>query len=305
MLSIRRLIAFVLFVVPLVAQAEHFPSQFVNFDPAPENPVFVGAGLGHWDVKIRERGWMLIDHPKSPDAKPLYRMWYTGYDGTREGIKRLGLATSSDGMHWTRHAGNPLLNDLWVEDMMIVPHQGSLFMFAEGRDDLAQLLKSTDGIHWERLGQLDVRLTNGKPIESGPFGTPVGYFEGDKWYLFYERRDAGVWLATSSDMRVWRNVQDEPVLNPGPALHEQDLIAMNQLVKHEGRYFAFYHGSKKGSGLWSSNIAASADLIHWTKYERNPLFPLAENKSSPVLIHDGKRYRLYTMHDQVRLHFAR
>ena len=179
---------------------------------------------------------------------------------------RLGLATSSDGMQWTRHPGNPLIADLWVEDMMIVRHEGTLFMFAEGRDDQAQLLKSVDGLSWERVGQLDVRLANGQPIEAGPYGTPVGHFENGVWYLFYERRDAGVWLATSSDMRVWKNVQDEPVLVPGPEAHEQDLIAMNQLVKHEGRYYAFYHGSKKGSGLWSSNVAVSDDLKSWRKF---------------------------------------
>jgi len=305
MLSIRYFLALCMGLLPIIAQAEQFPAQFVAFDPAPQNPVFVGAGSGHWDVKIRERGWILVDPPATPDGQPLYRLWYTGYDGTREGIKRLGLATSSDGVQWTRHPRNPLIADLWVEDMMIVRQADTLFMFAEGRDDVAQLLKSTDGLLWERLGPLDVRLTNGQPIVVGPYGTPVGYFENDTWYLFYERRDAGVWLATSKDMRVWRNVQDEPVLVPGPAAHEQDLIALNQLVKHQGRYYAFYHGSKSGSRLWSSNIAVSDDLRQWTKYERNPLFPLADNKSSPQLIPDGQRFRLYTLHDQVRLHFSR
>lgn len=305
MLSIRHFITVCVSLLPIIAQAEQFPAQFVTFDPAPQNPVFVGAGSGHWDVKIRERGWILVDPPAQPGGQPLYRMWYTGYDGTREGIKRLGLATSNDGVQWTRDPRNPLIADLWVEDMMIVRQAGTLFMFAEGRDDIAQLLKSTDGVQWQRLGSLDVRLTNGQPISAGPYGTPVGYFENDKWFLFYERRDAGVWLATSTDMQVWRNVQDDPVLVPGPAAHEQDLMALNQLVKHDGRYYAFYHGSQKGSGLWSSNIAVSDDLRHWTKYERNPLFPLVDNKSSPQLVPDGQRYRLYTLHDQVRLHFSR
>jgi hypothetical protein len=43
-------------------------------------------------------------------------------------------------------------------------------------------------------------------------------------------------------------------------------------------------------------------LIHWEKYARNPLFPIAENKSSGIVVHDGKQFRLYTMHDKVDVH---
>ena len=44
------------------------------------------------------------------------------------------------------------------------------------------------------------------------------------------------------------------------------------------------------------------NLIHWEKYAKNPLFPLEENKSSSILVQDGQRYLLDTMHDQVRRH---
>src|SRR5690348_5252263 len=55
--------------------AADFPLELVQWKLLPESPVFRGEGDGHWDVKIRERGWIL----KEGD---LYRMWYTGYDGT-------------------------------------------------------------------------------------------------------------------------------------------------------------------------------------------------------------------------------
>lgn len=77
--------------------ATEFPHELVEFVPGKRNPVFTAAGAGHWDARIRERGWIL----KEGDQ---WRMWYTGYDGTREGQKMLGLATSPDGIRWTRHA---------------------------------------------------------------------------------------------------------------------------------------------------------------------------------------------------------
>jgi len=284
-----------------VKAAEPCPSVLTKFTPYPGNPVFAAAGDGHWDVRIRERGWILFD-PEVDDGQPAWRMWYTGYDGTREGLKQLGLATSSDGIHWTRHPGNPMSGEHWVEDLMIVPHQGTLYMFAEGRDDQAHLLTSTDGVAWERVGPLDIRYQDGTPIAAGPRGTPTAWYENGTWYLFYERFDAGVWLATSRDMRVWRNVQDGPVLVPGPYGYDQDLIALNQIIHHGGLYYAAFHGSKSGTRLWSTGLAVSSDLVHWKKCSGNPLFPEAENKSSGILVHDGTGFRLYTMHDQVHLH---
>tara|TARA_R110002072_G_scaffold271038_2_gene430986 strand:- start:113688 stop:114623 length:936 start_codon:yes stop_codon:yes gene_type:complete len=282
---------------------ELFPKELTNFAPVAANPVFTAQGEGHWDVKIRERGWILFDQSAAAGT-PAWRMWYTGYDGTREGQKKLGLATSDDGVKWTPHPENPVYAETWVEDMMIVPRDGTLYMFAEGKNDQAHLLKSTDGVAWQRVGPLDVRKADGEPIEPGPYGTPTAYHEDGVWNLFYERRDAGIWLATSRDMKVWTNISDAPVMVPGPDEFDLDLIAMNQVFKYKGRYYASIHGSKAGSKLWANGIAVSDDLRNWKKYPRNPLRPISENKSSGLFIHDGKQFRFYTMHDEVHLHSA-
>ena len=277
-----------------------FPPELVEFVPYEHNPVFTARGEGHWDERIRERGWILLEDGT-------WHLWFTGYDGTREGLKQLGYATSRDGLRWRRHPGNPIYGDHWVEDMMVLRHGDTYYMFAEGRGDRAHLLTSKDGIHWEREGPLDVRKTDGTPIDEGPYGTPTVWVENGVWHLFYERGDRGVWLATSRDRKVWTNVRDIPVLRPGPDLYDRDLIALNQIVKHGGRYYAYYHGTntERDPRLWSTAIATSTDLIHWTKSPGNPLLPVDENKSSGILIRDGDEYRLYTMHGEVNVHFHR
>ena len=65
---------------PAAATAK-FPPELVNWKSRPGNPIFTAEGPGHWDVKIRERGWILRDGNA-------YQLWFTGYDGTREGMKR-------------------------------------------------------------------------------------------------------------------------------------------------------------------------------------------------------------------------
>lgn len=299
----RVLLAFYLTIVwsaAVVAADDLFPDELVRFVPNSQNPVFTAGGKGQWDVRIRERGWILRESER-------YHMWFTGYDGTRDGLKMLGYATSRDGLAWTRHPSNPVYRKHWVEDMMVVRHQGTYYMFAEGRNDVAQLLTSADGINWKRQGSLDVRRTDGRPIQPGPYGTPTAWFENGTWHLLYERGDRGIWLATSKDMQVWTNVRDEPVLRPGPGHYDRKLIALNQIVKHGGRYYAYYHGTaaERRPSLWSTNVATSTDLIHWKKYADNPLLPIEANKSSGILVHDGKQFRLYTMHDEVHVHFQR
>jgi len=50
-------------------------------------------------------------------------------------------------------------------------------------------------------------------------------------------------------------------------------------------------------------VAVSKDLIHWKKYRANPI--LKDNKSSGILVNDGKNFRMYTMHPEVNVYFLK
>jgi predicted GH43/DUF377 family glycosyl hydrolase len=234
-------------------------------------------------------------------------MWYTGYYGGEDQMKKLGYATSGDGIHWTRYPGNPIYDEYWTEDVFVVHREEKYYMVAEGENDIAHLLISEDGIHWINQGNLDIRKVNGGPIDPGPYGTPTLWIENGKWYLFYERDDLGIWLAVSDDRKVWRNVQDDPVIKKGPDPYDLEAVALDQVIKYKERYYAFYHASPdKDWSTWNSNIAVSDDLVHWIKYEKNPIVgpdSLHRDISSPVVVKDGESYRLYTMHDGVRVYF--
>jgi predicted GH43/DUF377 family glycosyl hydrolase len=277
-------------------KSEKFPEELVSFKPHNGNSVFEGSKDSvFWDEKIRERGFILKEDST-------YYLWYTGYNRqTGKQIKYLGLATSPDGFNWTRYAANPIHRSLWVEDMFVMKVDSVYYMFAESRGDSAHLLTSKDRISWVDQGALDIRKRNGEAIEAGPYGTPAVWKEKDTWYLFYERNDAAVWLATSKDLKVWTNIQDEPVLNCGPESYDAFAVAMNQIVKYKGLYYAYYHASAfKDWREWSTNIAVSSDLIHWEKYSKNPI--LGDNTSSGIVVPDGEKFRLYTMHSEVRVY---
>jgi beta-1,2-mannobiose phosphorylase / 1,2-beta-oligomannan phosphorylase len=288
-----RILMFVLALGRSSASAQEFPAEMVSWTLLEQQSVFQGTGLDTWDKKIRERGWILVENGT-------YHLWYTGYNDDRSPNKFLGHATSSDGLHWTRYPANPLLTDQWVEDVCVIHDGDTYFMFAEGKGDIAHLLTSPDPTHWVERGPLDVRQKNGQPISPGPRGTPSVWVEGGTWYLFYERNDQGVWLATSKEKRVWTNVQDEPVLALGPDDFDRYAVAVNQVVKRDGVYYAYYHANAHMPWKdWTTNVARSQDLTHWEKYRGNPI--IDHNWSSGILIDAPAGRRLYTMHPEVRV----
>lgn len=277
---------------------EAFATELVNFHPIAKNPVFSHADSGSWDSRIRERGYILLEDG-------IYKMWYTGYKTDSDtATKFLGYATSKDGIAWERHPENPIFNEKWTEDIFVIKNDGKYYMYAEGKNDVAHLLISDDGIHWEEQGDLVIQKTNGDTIP-GPYGTPTVWIEDGKWYLIYEVNDSAVWLAVSDDRKTWKNVSDEPILKPGPEKYDQAAIAVNQVVKYKEKYYMYYHASSDpgwatNPSAWSSNVAMSTDLRHWTKYPANPI--VEGDHSSPITVFDGSKFRLYTMHPDVWLY---
>ena len=271
--------------------------EMVSFVPFDKNPVFTGTDTDTWDKAIRERGYII----REDDG---YHLWYTGYrEDVKEPAMSLGYATSPDGIHWTRYPTNPIFTGSWVEDIMVVKSGDVYYMFAEGHDDIAHWLTSDDKIHWKDHGALQISYTNGQPLTPGPYGTPTVFQQDGVWYLFYERNDEAIWLASSRNLSEWLNVKDEPVITKGPEAYDKFGVALNQVIAYRGLYYAYYHGTGlEDWSLWSTNVAVSKNLTDWKKYKLNPI--LEDNKSSGMLVHDGTRYRLYTMHPQVNLHFA-
>lgn len=273
-----------------------FPPALVNYKPYKGNPVFSGTGRDTWDKQIRERGYILFD-------EGIYKMWYTGYNEDTVRTHYLGYATSPDGIHWTRYPGNPIYTKHWTEDMQVIKDNSRYYMFAEGLNDIAFMMESEDGILWTKTGNLDIRKVNGKPISPGPYGTPAVWIENGIWYLFYERNDEAVWLATSQDLKTWTNIQDEPVLTKGPETYDRHAVAVDQIIKYKGHYYAWYHATAFDPWRdWTTCVAVSHDLVHWKKYKNNPV--IAGDRSSGIIVKQDTVFRLYTMHPEVNLFFS-
>ncbi len=119
------------------------------------------------------------------DAKGVYYMTYTAYDGK---VARLLVATSKDLVHWTKH--------------------GSVF---------ADAMKGKYVDKWSKSGSIVSKYENGKIIATKING---------KYWMYWG--DQYIWAATSDDLIKWTPVEMQagekpPVILKGEGLHMPDL----------------------------------------------------------------------------------
>ena len=71
------------------------------------NPVLDVGFDGEWDSRGVFSPYVVLERA----YPPLYVMYYTGTDGS---TSQIGYATSPDGVHWAKHADNPVLSTRWT-----------------------------------------------------------------------------------------------------------------------------------------------------------------------------------------------
>lgn len=122
-------------------------------------------GLGPW------MSWdeSSIGDPYLVVAEGKLYLYYLGEDRARR--QRLGVATSTDGVHWTRLRGNPLLelgaanefDENGLGEPAVFAANGQWVMLYTGRDRKEQralgYATSMDGVHWKKLAEPVLRGT--------------------------------------------------------------------------------------------------------------------------------------------------
>ena len=183
-----------------------------------------------------------LSHPFVLHVGDQYMIWYGGIDG-RTGkdvavdpahvrVEQIGLATSSDGVHWTRaNNGEPVLSigskgsiDAVQATGCHVIRRGDQFVMWYGAYNGTHtigLATSMDGIHW--------RKGNGGRSMEGLRGAkqlgPSVYFDGSRYLMLYNTTrktlNGGtqwtLYAATSADGIKWEAALDnKPLLGPAP-----------------------------------------------------------------------------------------
>ncbi|MBI4385776.1 MAG: hypothetical protein HY551_00185 [Elusimicrobia bacterium] len=157
---------------------------------------------------------------------------------------------------------------------------------------------STDGIHFTKHPDNPI-LRHGSGWESVNVGTPSLWKEGTTWYLFYHGFDGArvqIGVAAGSDLTRLEKHPGNPVLKTGPPeAWDEGTVGKRSILKQGGVYYMMFEGSTRPpyrQARWSSGLARSTDLLHWEKFQDNPVLPRTEGGfgfDGPELVSlDGK-----------------
>ncbi len=169
-------------------------------------------------------------------------MLYRAQDsiGKPTGTSRIGLASSTDGIHFARYP-SPVLypqNDAYkkwewqggCEDPRVVQDSAGLYYMTYTAYDgtMARLLIATslDLIHWTKHGSVFAKAYNGKYVDKwSKSGSIVSTYKGGKitatrvngkYWMYWG--DLFIWAATSDDLINWTPVEMQPGQKPPVAL---------------------------------------------------------------------------------------
>jgi predicted GH43/DUF377 family glycosyl hydrolase len=257
-------------------------------------PVLEPGSAGEWDDAGIEDATVIKDGS-------VYKMWYSAFSSGATGS--IGYATSSDGLHWTKFAGNPILSagtEGWNNRLVIHPQvlyfsgQYHLWALTAGDDGSGFSLyfayaTSADGIHWDWDPANPVFAREWEDWLWRPFVIQDGV-SFKMWYSLSSGGENGIGYATSPDGLDWTRL-DHPALS-GTAGEWDEGKANDPMVFFEnGTYYLRYDNTT------SIGMATSADASTWTKSAGNPVFgpgtppawglPVVSVETSAAVVLDG------------------
>ena len=230
------------------------------------NPVLQPGPGGAWDE-------VDIDDASVVYAQGLYRMWYSGVDAAN--TNRIGHAFSEDGIGWTRHPDNPVLDlgppgsmdDQEVIHPCVIYEDGLYRMWYNGHDGTTQRILyafSIDGVEWTRFTD-HAMLEPGPPgswddAELGPMCVLPGLDAYRMWYSGWNQdQEFRIGYAWSPDGLLWRkNPLYNPVLEPGGPGFWDDAIVVIPNVILDGAEFRMWYGG--GGSVYQTGHAISPDV---------------------------------------------
>lgn len=267
----------------------------------PTNPVFV-ANTSGWDSAH-------VAHPSIIKDGAGYKMYYESYGVLAGGA--IGLATSADGVHWTRYNANPILTGTpgaWDERQAISPtvlKEGSVYKMwytslsqAGNWRNFIGYATSTDGIHWTK---------HPTPVlgpgadwtwdEYGPVHASV-VRDGGAYRMYYGsgsgtggQSQGGIGLATSPDGVTWTRHPYNPLITRRAYGWDSNGVGNPSVLVLDGVYHMWY------SDPWATGHATSANGVDWTRETAPIIQPTSGVEScktvDPTVLADGPVLRMW------------
>lgn len=235
-------------------------------------------------------GWDAVDalNPSVVRHNGQYFNFYSGFDGK---TWHTGLATSTDGLAWTRQ-GKVLSPEGWEGDYIAANgaalHSGSefLYWYQAGRIPQIGLARSTDGRQWRKEAQPVLELGPRGSWDERGVADPYAVKFGGAYYLYYLGQDRArrqrLGVARSTDGVVWTKLRGNPVLELGDTnTFDENGLGEPAVWYSNGSYWMLYTGRDRQENR-RMGFARSTDGVQWTKLP-NPVIAGAEPWNARVV----------------------
>jgi hypothetical protein len=250
------------------ASSSSAPAGAAGWSKYTSNPV-LAPSTSSWDNG-------LIASPSVIKVGDTYMMYYEGQDKTTY-TWHIGLATSTDGVTWTKSASNPVLSpgasDKWDEFEVRYPsvhYDGSTYrMWYWGRsdiDDIARigLATSTNGIAWTKYASPVL----GADGDSGYIPGSV-IKSGSTFVMWFKTQYGEMMRATSGNGISWgtpQTVISDQILRSGPSVILDDGVYRAWFGKWDTGDNGGFAGTVSNEARMDIGYASSYDGIIWTQF---------------------------------------
>lgn len=219
-------------------------SDGISWSRPYSNPVLTPGNYGEWDASSIGPGAIIKENGE-------YKMYYVGWSDQNSNWD-IGLATSPDGINWTKYSGNPILYGTTGWEYQIVPSavvkiNDTYYLYYYGRnypEYKIGLATSTDGINWSRYEGNPILSPTESWEGSGVF-QPSIIFENGIYKMVYGNSTAsGFGMATSTDGINWTKSTGNPFFTKNDTHNDwaSYKIAYPFFIKTNSEYRVYYTG---------------------------------------------------------------
>ncbi len=227
---------------------------------ARSSPVLSTGKPGEWDS-------VDVLNPSVIKTADGYLNLYSGFDGK---LWRTGVATSPDGIAWTKRG--PILSprEYIAANGSVLKFRGSLlYYYQSGRTPRIELAREVSLVNWT------IRAPTG--LNPGPYGSwdergvadPYVIEIGGRLYLYYigldRARRQRLGVATSADGILWSKLVSNPILELAEyGEFDENGVGEPAVWAARGFYWLLYTG-RAHSEQRRLGLARSTDGVHWDK----------------------------------------
>ncbi len=181
---------------------------------ASNSPVLTAGQGGTWDDNSVEMGYVLKENG-------IYKLYFIGTKEPNSGMRQIGLATSSDGIHWQKYTV-PILQStssqffLGVNSVIKINDIYYMYYGASPENDYKFnicLATSTDGVNWIRFDNNPI-IAPTEDWENGSIGYATIVKTENGFKMTYSNGSQNkVGMAYSTDGIHWTKEVSNPVFN--------------------------------------------------------------------------------------------